>query len=432
MLLRVGIENLWSFRDRTELSFVGTALTDEPSYRMPHPAAPHGVLPVLAVYGANASGKSNLLKAVIALFREVRDSFKRDVGDAIPRIPFLLRKAPRAQPSRLDVDFTHEDDRLHYGFIFDDRRVVEEWLYLWKGETRRQTLLLHRQGEDKREWTFGAALGGPNRRIAESTRPECLFFSKAAAEDHPKLKEWHEAFVKALAAQRIELTNATELLPPNAPILAPGNQEIVRSLLRSADVGIEDLRVQDPDNSRDVIMRRFKELGAREDDLEEVSAVFKEMPELHVIELGHQGEDGLAYLSPDLESIGTQSLLRLLNPILDALSTGGLLMLDEMGGGLHPRLVSELMGLFTDPASNPRGAQLVFTTHDSLIMEHLRRDEILLVDKGRDGASTLRALSDLKLRKRDAWRRIYELGLVGGVPMPGRMSEVLSRYGAGS
>lgn len=427
MLLRVGLENLWSFRDRTELSFVGTALTDEPDYRIPHPAAPNGVLPVLAVYGGNASGKSNLLQAIIGLFREVRDSFKRDVGAEIPRTPFLLRRAPRELPSRLDVDFTVDDDRLHYGFVFDDARVIEEWLYLWKAETRRQTLLFHRQGEDKRDWVFGAALGGTFRRIAVGTRREVLIFSRLASEDHPRLKVWHEAFVKALSAQRIELTSATDLLHPNAPVLAPENRELVRALLRSADAGIEDVRVQDPDGSRSYILRRLERLGVEDSQLEDVAAVFKETPELHIIELGHQAEEGIVYLSPDQESIGTQSLLRLLNPILHALARGKLVMLDEMGGGLHPRLVSELVGLFTDPASNPRGAQLVFTTHDSQIMEHLRRDEILLVDKGRDGASTLRALSDLKLRKRDDWRRAYELGLAGGVPFPRKMSEVLAR-----
>lgn len=393
---------------------------------MAHPAAPHGVLPVLAVYGANASGKSNLLNAAISLFAEVRDSFKRDVGASIPRTPFLLRAAPRAEPSRLDVDFTHGDDRLHYGFVFDDHRVIEEWLILWRAESRRQTVLFHRQGEESRDWTFGAGLGGPNRRIAESTRPECLFFSKAAEENHPKLKGWHEAFVRGLAARRVDLTDSLEFLRSDAPILAPENLNTVRRLLRSADVGIEDMRVLDPNASRDVFLQSVR--GALpENAVEPLAAAMRQAADFHVIELGHRGNDGLTYLPQRMESVGTQSLLRLLNPILRALSIGRLLILDEMGAGLHPRLVSELVGLFTDPASNPHGAQLVFTTHDSLIMERLRRDEILLVDKGSDGASTLRALSDLKLRRRDAWRRIYELGLVGGVPVPGRMSEVLSQ-----
>lgn len=427
MLLRIGIENLWSIRDRTELSFVGTALKDEPAALLPHPAAPHGLLPVLALYGANASGKSNLIKAIELLTSEVQHSFKRDIGAPIARTPFLLRKQARAQPSRLDVDFSHGEDRLHYGFVFDDQRFIEEWLYLWRGRTQRKTVLFHRQGEDKRDWTFSAALEGPNRRIADATRDECLFFSKAAAEDHPKLKGWHQVFLEALWVDRVELTSeSTHFHIGRAPVLLPENRALVRRLLAAADLGITDLRVQDPDHSRVVLLQRLAALGLPASEMEKVSSVLTGMGDTHVIELGHQGEDGLAYLSPELESLGTQSLLGILSPVLSALKEGSLLVLDELGSGLHPRLVAELVGLFTSPASNPRGAQLLFTTHDSLIMDQLRRDEILLVDKGRDGASTVRALSDLALRKRDDWRRLYELGLVGGLPAPERLSDVLA------
>ena len=119
MILRVGVENYRSFRDYTELSFVSTARKDEPIWRPKSRHSDHGVLPVLGVWGANASGKSNILYAVNTLMDQVSLSYTALQPEAeVPWSPFRLRRTPDSPPTQLDVDFEAEGVRYHYGFCF--------------------------------------------------------------------------------------------------------------------------------------------------------------------------------------------------------------------------------------------------------------------------------------------------------------------------
>lgn len=133
----------------------------------------------------------------------------------------------------------------------------------------------------------------------------------------------------------------------------------------------------------------------------------------------HVTENGEAVFDLMDESNGTRNLLFLSGPVLDVLANGQVLIIDELDTSLHTLLVRELVRLFLSPAANPRGAQLIFTTHDTSLLdahELFRRDQIWMVEKDRDQASSLVALSEFSPRKGEALERGYLMGRYGGVP----------------
>ncbi|HEY8376581.1 MAG TPA: AAA family ATPase, partial [Nannocystis sp.] len=146
------------------------------------------------------------------------------------------------------------------------------------------------------------------------------------------------------------------------------------------------------------------------------------------LRLRHGSSESSWELPPEMESRGTNILLRRLEDLLQVLRDGGVLVLDELDTSLHPDLCGTLVDMFTTPATNPKGAQLVFTTHDGGLLSRLRRDEVVLIDKARDGASTLRTASDYSdVRGRDDLARAYALGRIRGVPALGDLAGILAR-----
>lgn len=152
----------------------------------------------------------------------------------------------------------------------------------------------------------------------------------------------------------------------------------------------------------------------------------------HVLQLAHRGTAGApVYLDLEDESEGTRALLNRLHETLGLLESGGLWVVDELDRSLHPLLVAELVRIFADPLANPRGAQILFTTHATGLLGELRRDEVVLVDKGPDGATTLARMSDFNVLKREDLRRVYDEGRVGGVPRLGALRGAVRGLGAG-
>ena len=159
--------------------------------------------------------------------------------------------------------------------------------------------------------------------------------------------------------------------------------------------------------------------------------VVKQIPDKPFVEvwLRHGASDQELWdVPPDQESRGTSVLLVRLNDLFGVLSEGGLLMLDEIDTSLHPDLSAALVSLFTNKATNPKGAQLLFTTHDRSLLKSLRRDEVVLIDKSLEGVSTVKVASDFQgVRGRDDLRQLHEQGRLGGVPILGNLSGLFAR-----
>ena len=185
MLLRFGVTNRLSMRDRQELSLTASSLKDPTGGLIDGPSAPNGsVLPAVVIYGANASGKSNLIDSIRFMRGMVLGSHRTGTpGGGVPsRHPFVLDPASTPAPTGFDVDFVMDGVRYHYGFEASDEAFLSEWLYEFPKGYRRT--LFEREGG---EFHFGRALGGHNRTIAALVRPNSLYVSAAAQNGHERL-----------------------------------------------------------------------------------------------------------------------------------------------------------------------------------------------------------------------------------------------------
>ena len=203
MLLAFRAENVRSFRDELELSLISTRLADQDAVRLVtwrEGGRPIGVLPVAGVFGANASGKSNVVKAMDDMRGHVLHSFRAgSPTGGIPRRPFLLDRAGRRAPSRFEVDLVLEGVRDEYGFALDDERILEEWAYRYPhGKAVR---LFHRRGNDIE---LGSAERVKGRAVTELLRPNALFLSTAASANHPLLLPIYAWFTRNLRLAEAE------------------------------------------------------------------------------------------------------------------------------------------------------------------------------------------------------------------------------------
>jgi hypothetical protein len=418
MILRFGVENHRSIRDYQEISFARSALKGPEHVTWPSPGAKRGVLPVMALYGANASGKSNVLAALATMQEHVvKSHVSLGPTDPMPRRPFLLGPQ-RDQPSRFDLDLVVGGVRYHYGFVVHGRGVEEEWLYAWP--EGHQQLWLHRVGTDRSAWRFGPRLKGERARIASFTRDNSLFLSAAAQNNHPQLGPLFQAFATGIQIAWPKNTTDRHFFASDRDILGDPR---LRALLRSADLGVADVRVEDRQQEFDQLLASMRASGdpAMVHLMEQTVAAG---PPRELV-LGHAAADGVVFLQPNDESVGTRALRDLGVAAIGALDAGTLLAVDEIDRGMHPDLAKALIGLFTDPATNPNGAQLLFTTHDQSILEVLRRDEVVIVEKDAGGGTSLTPVSAYRTLRRDNLRTSYAEGRYGGIPRLGRFRTAL-------
>jgi len=336
--------------------------------------------------------------------------------------PFLLDPRLAHTPTRFEVHFVADAVRYHYGLRYDAQRVVEEWLYAFPSNTRQ--VWFHRNAEQEDEYYFGSHLKGRKKTLAELTRPNALFLSAAAQNNHDQLSAVYRWFARGVESHIEPHLAGSQRFHPRSILLELEQEQTIRRLLREADLGVVDFRTTEDEGLAEGLRTLSSDSSIPAPVRQEFDRMLKDPP--MIIELAHQGASGHPVFLPiDLESHGTQLLLAHSERVLVALREGSVLVLDELDAGMHSRLCAALVRLFTHPESNPNGAQLLFTTHDETLLDHVRRDSVWFVEKGRSGGSVLVPLSDFKTRKRDDIRRAYHQGRFGGVPMVGDLMDVV-------
>lgn len=437
MILNFRVANYRSFRDEVTISFVATRL--DKGYGLPVTVAEDGtavdVLPVVAVLGANASGKSNLLRAMQFMREVVLTSASRPRFSEPESDPFRLDRTSHQSPTLMELDFVMDGSRYIYGFELKQGRFTDEWLHTFPHK-RSQTLFDRENGGD---YQFGKNLHGQNKVISDITRPQALFLSAAAQAGHETLSKIYDFFVTNLIMLDVPERGRTS--PRMISRLTKRHRRAVQ-LLGLADLGILDARVDNSNVSdeqreevRKVIARTIPEdLSPKERD-EHIERILHDWVEQQepTVELIHKTERGGAVLPFEEESLGTKSWLAFVTYALDALETGGVLLVDELDASLHPILIAEALQLFQSRRTNPRGAQLVFTTHDVTLLSNsldrlkLSRGQVWLVEKNEHGASGLTPLSDYRPRKGEDLARGYLQGRYGGTPrvLPSTAGDVL-------
>jgi hypothetical protein len=409
MLLRFRFSNFRSFREEQELSLIAGSFKDRVDGVLNVAGLDDGALPVAAIYGANASGKTNVLRALQFLDSAVRNSHRLwQPEQPIPGDPFA-GDAGAASPSRFVVDFVRDDIRHQYGFGVDSKTILEEWLHVYpKG--KRQVWFSRKFGKPL---SFGDKLTGENKTIAQLTRSNSLFLSAAAQNNHEMLLPVYNWFSRSLSF----VIGDRDILQLRTASMCNENETraLIARLLSHADLGITDLRV-----TEERLPEEFKG-GA----MQMVRSLFEAKGEppsfdgsLPVMQLIHKMGDNACPFDFAQESAGTITYLALLGPIVNALRTGGLICIDELDASLHPLMAIEIMRLFSNPGRNPKEAQLLFNTHDTNLLSSgvLRRDQIWFTEKDKNGESHLYPLTDFKPRRQENLENGYLQGRYGAIP----------------
>ncbi len=406
MLLRFKVANHRSIRDEHELSLVATEFNEGTARSTGVRAEGReiSVVPVAGIFGANASGKSNVLAALRAMREAVRTSLAEWAqGSGVPREPFALDAQARDDTTLFEVDLLlgEKPVRYTYGFELSDDRVEAEWLHAYP-HGRKQVWFDREAGRvSGDEFSFpGDGLRGAKERLAEFTRPNSLFLTVAASLNHPQLSTIHRWFLDNLwivtpGNDIAALADYTRrLLTTAGGTRKEQHQQQIEALLRVADLGVAGLRI-DPSLS---IERQ--------------------------VQLLHHNGTGEAVPLDFLrqESLGTFVWFSFLGPLLNVLDHGSVLLVDELNASLHPALAAEVIRIFQDPKANPHQAQMIFTTHDatllgsSLVDRPLDRDQVWITAKRRSGETELYPLIDARPRKEENLERGYLRGRYGGVP----------------
>lgn len=414
-LLSFTAENVRSFRDEVHISFLGTRLAEEGvAHRLAvtGTAKPTLVLPAAGIFGANASGKSTLLKAMSDMRTVVLSSYRQGSrGTPIYRRPFLLDREGVRRPSSFAAELVLEGVRWQYGFQVDNHRVLGEYAYHFP---RGRPARVFRRTENEVE--FGPPFRSAGRSLLRLLRSNALLLSLAGAAEDEHLGQLFAWFMQNLllaesgnrgirAARTADLAHSTD------------KQRLVLGMLQAADLGVTNAQRASPDPEvAERIKRAVHVLSGVEDDHDLEAQIIIE----DLVRLTHAGPGGDVEIDPGEESEGTKVWVGLIGPVVDVLDRGSVLLADELDTSLHPHLVKRLVSLFQDVHTNPRCAQLVFNAHDTTLLgdserRAIGRDQIWFTEK-RDGVSYLYPMSDFGPRQDEALERRYLQGRYGGVP----------------
>ena len=371
---------------------------------------------VAAIFGANASGKSTLLDALDCLHHAVGD--QRDILYQ----PFSLDRDHAAQPSRFSIGFTHENERYSYSVEAHRWGISRE--ELWAAGQRWRKVFVRTQGPEDDEPTVesGTTLKGATNEVRRITTSKDLFLAIALKYKHATLAP----IARSLRAMRFIHHSDEERSSRLRWVMsrltdAPERTGITNAIAQVADLGIVGLEVERQEVPREVLelLRRFP--WSEDEDSEVPAEVLKEL-QRHLV-LHHRGADGEEYpLASSQQSQGTLTWLATVGPAIDALQLGQVLCVDELDASLHPTLTATLVDMFKDPDLNTRGAQIVFTTHDTALLDNspvqlLEAGEVWMTEKSPFGASELFSLADFPSNRRGTNKqRRYLAGAFGAIP----------------
>ena len=419
MLIEFTVGNFRSFRDPQTLSLVAAPIkSKDPELdenTVIKTAANPDLLTSAAMYGANASGKSNLVRALAFMKRFVMHSLKETKATGGIQVePFRLHAATVGQPSHFEIVFIEGGKRYRYGFEVTKERVTAEWLFFVP--STREARLFEREGDDI---TVGSYFK-EGRDLEQHTRPNALFLSVVAQFNGPKAQKLVTWFGRLGIISGVDDIG---MMPFTLMQLVEGeHSEAIKQLVCRLDLGIGDLQVEKtvrskpqlPDEMPDEIRQAFLTIMNASDADERLS--------IHTIhtQYDHEGNPvGQELFELDEhESEGTQKLFSMSGPLLDTLQKGRVLVVDELDARLHPLMTREIISLFNHKATNPNGAQLIFNTQDTNLLDNrlFRRDQIWFVEKDQQGASHLYSLAEFKVRNDKDYERGYIQGRYGAVP----------------
>ena len=414
MLIQFNFKNFKSFKEEVSLDISSTKISEH----VEHIAnvANDKLLRVAAIYGANASGKSNIYEAFSFMTYYVSESFKfggeseskqKNDNQYMKATPFLFDKTSRENESTFEVFFVDNRDSgqksYQYGFALNQEEVVEEWLYCKAKTAREYKTVFYRKKGQKLELPGIAKNSAENINIA--LEKESLVISLGAKLKIAKLKMIRDWF---LSNEIIDFGDPAENFFRSRMIPERFNndkdvQKKVIDFFSSFDEAIQGFNIEEvrTENEKD------------DEGTYSIDALHKMID-----------STDMASIPLSNESSGTLKMFSLFPSLQEVFKQGSVLLVDELNARLHPLLVRNIILTFLNPEINTRNAQLIFTTHDiwQLSNDLLRRDEIWFVEKDKDGVSSLYSLADFvdesgaKIRKDESFAKNYLIGKYGAIP----------------
>ena len=365
------------------------------------------------IYGPNASGKSNLILAMQFMQKFVFSSAKESQeGEHIDLQPFLFNKFGQSMPSEFEVHFVQDGVRYQYGFSATKQRVFDEWLMAYpEGKAQRWFERTYDPEKEKENWYFGSKFLGSKKLWKDATRKNALFLSTAIQLNNDQLKPIFLWF------KRLQVVEHGSLLHPGDSIELCGDEKgkaEILAFMNAADLSIADINYETKLFSAEDLPEEFPPEIKEQFEKDMKGKKMFRVKFLHSV---HDSEE-LVPLSLEDESDGTLKLFAYAGPWIDLLTNGRILFVDELDSSLHPKIVRFLLQLLHSSNKNNKNGQVVFTLHDTSILDQelLRRDQVWFVEKDNQNATKLYPLSDFSPRKGEALQKGYLHGRYGAVP----------------
>lgn len=424
MLLEFTVGNFLSFKEKKTLNLTAAPIKEHLKTNL-FETERYKLLKGVVVYGANSSGKSNLIKAMSTMRWLVMGSFERSSTSELDVTPFLLNATNAEKPSFFEALFLINDTRYRYGFEVTSTTVKSEWLFEAKKLAEKPLFFRQDDGIDVMK-------GFPEGKdLEEKTRGNTLFlavvdqFNGAVAK---QIMHWFNNFIAISGLSHERYTGITFEMLENEQT-KPRLQKFYNNL----DLGFDDIKLI---KKAFDINRLPKDMP--ESLMQELSTKLegKTMVDAFTLHKKYDSENnviGSVEFDMDMqESAGTNKVFNISGPIFDTLEDGGVLIIDELDSSLHPLLTLAISKLFNSQEHNPKNAQLIFTTHDTNLLCYgiYRRDQIYFVEKDQYGASDLYSLVEYRedgktVRKDRSFESDYIQGRYGAVPFIGELSNII-------
>ena len=428
MLVEFTVANFRSFQDAMTLSMVAANLVAKDktvdTSNLIKTDSEISLLKTAVIYGANASGKSNLLKALLFMKSFMVNSSKESQStDKIGVEPFKLGLYGETSPSHFELVFIMDGIRYRYGFEADRNRVSAEWLFYVPSS--RETSVFSRKDN-----VIAVSKKFDAEGIDKRTRNNALYLSVCAQFNVPlaeKILAWVSDKLNVLSGLHDHhYRNYTA-----GSCDTDANRLRISSLIKALDTGISGIIVERNtlgiDSLPSAMPEELKKLITRgSDSFTQVSV--KTTHKKYGNDGSFVGEE--EFDMDENESDGTQKLFALAGPLLNALNEGEVLLIDELDSRLHPLVTLAIIRLFSEVESNSKNAQLIFVTHDTNLLDKslFRRDQIWFTEKNRYGATSLYSLAEFKIRNDASFGSDYIKGKYGAIPFIGSLDIKASPY----
>ncbi|KKP37102.1 hypothetical protein A2483_01315 [Candidatus Peregrinibacteria bacterium RIFOXYC2_FULL_33_13] len=412
MIKTFTFKNFLSFKDEVKFSLERDS-NDDSHKESFFKIQDEELLKSAVVYGANASGKSNFSKTFVFFHNFIVTSYANALSNKIPTVPFLLNSKTENEPSFFEIELVAKDKKYVYGFEVSQSKVSREWLHQYPQKKTLFDRIGNEINSNKRHFKEATAA------LEKQTRSNVLFLSLLAANNGAISNEVIEE-IKKINVYPAE--NRDLILNYGFSHYSKHEDEML-SFLQEADFNIEEFQLEQKEVDKDEFANSFPPQIPRQwIDLATTGSnkfVHRKVSTIHT-KYDDKGKvvEKVPFDFMNQESGGTKQMFGFAALFLNALKEGKTLFIDELDSSLHPVLCRYIVQTFNSKKKNPKNAQLIFTTHDSSLLDNeiLRRDQIFFVEKDKYGASNLFSLSNLGERKDLSYRKRYFEGRYGALP----------------